>query len=223
VQFADTPGFVANTAGSVQTTGAGKVLGLPPGYVATFPGEIRFLVGARDGVLLAQQTAANLHATVGTVVSVERPGLPRVRFTVQGVVDLPAADSLFQAVGVPPGSAPQAPPSTSLGSGTAPPARFKVCGREEASDCAKAPPSHQESGSGIFQGGKKRKTEGTVVLMVIVGADGLPRDIRVTRSLGHGLDEEAIKAVKKWKFKPGTVQGRAVPVQINVVANFRLY
>lgn len=61
------------------------------------------------------------------------------------------------------------------------------------------------------------------MLMVIVGADGLPRDIRVTRSLGHGRDEEAIKAVKKWKFKPGTVQGRAVPVQINVVANFRLY
>jgi len=59
--------------------------------------------------------------------------------------------------------------------------------------------------------------------MVIVGADGLPRDIRVTRSLGHGLAEEAIKAVKKWKFKPGTVQSRPVPVQINVVANFRLY
>ena len=86
------------------------MLGLPPGYTAAFPGEIRFLLGARSGVLLAQQTAANLHATVGTMISVGRQGLPPLRVRVQGIVDLPAADSMFQAVGVPPGAAPQAPP-----------------------------------------------------------------------------------------------------------------
>jgi putative ABC transport system permease protein len=110
VGYAPATGFTASTVGTVQTTGPGQVLGLPPGYTASFPGQIRFLLGARSGVLLAQQTAANLHATVGTMISVGRQGLPPLRVRVQGIVDLPAADSMFQAVGVPPGAAPQAPP-----------------------------------------------------------------------------------------------------------------
>src|SRR5690349_8073453 len=110
VGYAPATGFTAATAGTVQTTGPGQVLGLPPGYTASFPGEIRFLLGAHSGVLLAQQTAANLHATVGSMISVGRQGLPPLHVRVQGIVDLPAADSMFQAVGVPPGAAPQAPP-----------------------------------------------------------------------------------------------------------------
>lgn len=110
VGYADTTGLTTSGAGTVQTTGKGVVLALPPGYAAAFPGEIRFLLGAREGVLLAQQTAANLHAAVGTIVNVGRAGLPPLRVRVQGIVDLPAADSLFQAVGAPAGSAPQAPP-----------------------------------------------------------------------------------------------------------------
>src|SRR5690348_9433285 len=110
VGYAPTTGFTASVGGTVQTTGPGQVLGVPPGYTAAFPGEIRFLLGARSGVLLAQQTAANLHATVGTIVSVGRRGQLPLRIRVAGIVDLPAADSLFQAVGVPPGAAPQAPP-----------------------------------------------------------------------------------------------------------------
>src|SRR5437773_1295029 len=93
-------GAVAGIAAAVE------VLGLPPGYAASFRGEIRFLLGARSGVLLAQQTAANLHATVGSMISVGRQGLPPLHVRVQGIVDLPAADPMFQAVGVPPGAAP---------------------------------------------------------------------------------------------------------------------
>ena len=110
VGYAPTTGLTAKAGGTVQTTGPGQVLGLPPGYAAAFPGEIRFLLGARSGVLIAQQTAANLHATVGTVISIGRRGRPPLQVRVAGVVDLPAADSLFQAVGTPPGAAPQAPP-----------------------------------------------------------------------------------------------------------------
>jgi putative ABC transport system permease protein len=110
VGYATTTGFTSKTGGTVQTTGPGKVLGLPPGYAATFPGEIRYLVGAHDGVLLTQQTAANLHAGVGSVVSVGRPQLPPFTERVVGVVDLPAADSMFQAIGLTAGSGPAAPP-----------------------------------------------------------------------------------------------------------------
>ncbi|MGZ4150283.1 MAG: FtsX-like permease family protein [Actinomycetota bacterium] len=110
VSFAETPGFSAKTSGTLQSTGSGKVLGLPPTYAATFPDELRYLLGAPSGVLLAQQTAANLHATVGTVVRIRRPGLPAADEKVAGIVDLPYGDSLFQTIGAPAGAAPTAPP-----------------------------------------------------------------------------------------------------------------
>jgi putative ABC transport system permease protein len=110
VGYADAAGFSARTGGTVQTTGPGKVLGLGPQYRRQFPAEIRPLIGAPDGVLVAQQTAANLRVTVGDRVTIRRVGLPSLMVPVDGIIDLPYADSLFQAVGVPPGGAPQAPP-----------------------------------------------------------------------------------------------------------------
>jgi putative ABC transport system permease protein len=106
VLFARTSGLSATSGGTTQTTGPGRVLGLPPRYEKAFPGELRVLAGRGAGVLLAQQTAANLHARPGSVVRIG--GGPTVR--VDGIVDLPAADSLFQRVGAPPGSQASAPP-----------------------------------------------------------------------------------------------------------------
>jgi periplasmic protein TonB len=70
---------------------------------------------------------------------------------------------------------------------------------------------------------REAKLQGTCVLGLIVGADGKPRDIRVIRSLGMGLDEKAIAAVGKWMFAPATKDGNAVPVQISVQVSFKLY
>ncbi|UTI66271.1 ABC transporter permease [Paraconexibacter antarcticus] len=61
-------------------------------------------------MLLAQQTAANLHAKPGDTVRIGRAGLPAASVRVDGVVDLPQADSFFQQVGAPVGAQPQAPP-----------------------------------------------------------------------------------------------------------------
>jgi putative ABC transport system permease protein len=99
---------------SLQTTGAGQVLGLPSTYALDFPGQLRILAGTDTGVLVAQQTAANLHVGVGDAVAVARPGLPDAQLTVQGVVDLPQADTLFQAVGAPAGAQATAPPDNIL-------------------------------------------------------------------------------------------------------------
>jgi protein TonB len=70
---------------------------------------------------------------------------------------------------------------------------------------------------------RQAKYQGTVVLWVIVGADGRPHDMRVERSLGMGLDQKAIDAVRTWKFEPARKDGHPVAVQINVEVNFRLY
>jgi len=117
VGYFTTPGFQATTSGpsgaTVQTTGAGKVLGLGDGYRDAFPAEIRNLVGS-GSTMLAQQTAANLHAVPRSIVTINRPGLTPVQVKVDAIVDLPLADSLFQKVGAVTGTAPQAPPDNVL-------------------------------------------------------------------------------------------------------------
>ena len=70
---------------------------------------------------------------------------------------------------------------------------------------------------------RKAKYQGVCVLWLVVGPDGRPRDIKVARSLGLGLDEKAIEAVKNWKFEPAMKDGKPVAVQINVEVNFHLY
>jgi len=71
--------------------------------------------------------------------------------------------------------------------------------------------------------GRKAKVQGEAVLEIVVGADGRVRDARVIRSLGFGLDQEAIKTVKTWRFEPGKKQGQNVDVRVQVVVDFRLY
>jgi periplasmic protein TonB len=70
---------------------------------------------------------------------------------------------------------------------------------------------------------RNAKTQGTCVLWLIVDANGNPRDIRVVRGLGFGLDARAIAAVKQWRFQPAMKDGRPVNVQISVEVGFRLY
>ena len=113
VYYGRTSGF-STTGATTQTTGPGVVLGIPDSYARTFPAELRPLAGSATGVLIVQQTAANLHALPGDTVSIGRAGLSPARVRASGVVDLPQADSLFQKVGAPVGSQPSAPPDNVL-------------------------------------------------------------------------------------------------------------
>jgi TonB family protein len=70
---------------------------------------------------------------------------------------------------------------------------------------------------------RKVKQMGVVVLYLVVGPDGKPRDVRVVRALGLGLDEKAIEAVKSWRFEPALKDGKPVAVSVNVEVNFHLY
>jgi TonB family protein len=65
--------------------------------------------------------------------------------------------------------------------------------------------------------------QATTVLWLVVGPDGLPRNIRIQRPSGMGLDEQAVIAVQRWRFEPAKKDGQPVPVMINVEVNFRLY
>ena len=115
VRYADVPSLVAKTGRTVQTTGTATVLAISPNYKENFPAEIATMLGATDGVLVAQQTAANLHISVGDLVTIQRAArLPPVEVRIDGIISLPDAASLFQKVGAPIGASPQAPPDNVL-------------------------------------------------------------------------------------------------------------
>jgi len=70
---------------------------------------------------------------------------------------------------------------------------------------------------------RKAKYQGVVVLWLVIGADGRPREIKVARPLGMGLDQKAVEAVRTWRFEPARKDDKPVAVQMNVEVSFRLY
>jgi protein TonB len=71
---------------------------------------------------------------------------------------------------------------------------------------------------------RRAKYEGAVIINLIVDANGNPQQVRVSRSLGMGLDEKALEAVKQYKFKPAKDKtGKPVPVYMSVEIDFHLY
>jgi TonB family protein len=69
---------------------------------------------------------------------------------------------------------------------------------------------------------RSAKYSGTVLLKVIVDVDGLAKNVEVVNSLGMGLDEQAVLAIQRWKFKPGEKDGVPVPVMATIEVNFKL-
>jgi protein TonB len=71
---------------------------------------------------------------------------------------------------------------------------------------------------------KQNRIEGSVGLEVVVQSDGTVGDVRVKRSLDavYGLDQQAVKAMKQWEFRPGMKDGKPVAVRVAVEMNFSL-
>ena len=70
---------------------------------------------------------------------------------------------------------------------------------------------------------RRAKFQGICVVSVIVDAQGNPQRVQVVRHLGMGLDQKAVDAVKQYRFKPATLQGKPVPVEVNIEVTFRIY
>jgi periplasmic protein TonB len=69
---------------------------------------------------------------------------------------------------------------------------------------------------------RKAKWQGTVQLSIVIDENGHPRDPKVTKALGLGLDQKAIEAVEKWLFKPGMKDGKPVAVYATIEVTFHL-
>jgi len=94
---------------------------------------------------------------------------------------------------------------------------FRIGGSVSAPSCLYCPdPEFSDEA-------RKARYQGVVVLWAVVDEEGRARDIRVSRSLGMGLDEQAIRAVQNWRFKPAERYGKPVPVYMTIEVNFRLF
>lgn len=141
--------------------------------------------------------------------------------------------------------APPAPPTVSQGSGIGGGAGSGVgSGIGPGSGSGLGPGSGGGTGGGVYQPGSgvtlprvlrevkpqytadamRAKIQGTVLISCVVRPDGSVSDIRVVRSLDpvFGLDEEAVKAARAWRFVPGTRMGEPVAVQISIELTFTL-
>ncbi len=80
----------------------------------------------------------------------------------------------------------------------------------------------QKTAPEYTEAARQAKLEGTVGVRLIVNADGEPEDAYVLRSLGLGLDQEAVAAVRNWRFAPGMKDGKMVAVVTDVDVPFHL-
>jgi protein TonB len=70
---------------------------------------------------------------------------------------------------------------------------------------------------------RKAKFQGVVTVSIVVDAQGRPQNVHVTRGVGMGLDEKAMEAVRQYRFKPGTENGKPVATYLNVEVNFEIF
>ena len=85
------------------------------------------------------------------------------------------------------------------------------------------PPKSVYAPNPLYDDHARKKKNGTVILAMIVTAEGTVRDVKVIKSLDPGLEKQAIAAVRTWKFEPATKDGKPVAVHLKTESDFRLY
>jgi len=105
----------------------------------------------------------------------------------------------------------------------APTALAKMCSAKNPPPCATPPRVVFSPDPGFSNQARKAKYQGTCTLMIVVSAEGRITNIRVVSPVGMGLDQKAIDALKRWRFKPAMQDGKPVPVEMAVEVDFHLY
>src|SRR4029077_5248684 len=86
----------------------------------------------------------------------------------------------------------------------------------------KAPVAVKKSEPNYTDVARKAHVSGVVIVEAIIDESGNVDNVKVIKGLPMGLSEEAVAAVRKWKFRPGTMNGEPVPVIFNLTVNFTL-
>ena len=103
------------------------------------------------------------------------------------------------------------------------PAQERVeCRSADQRDCVQRPEIRKQVAPKYSKKARETGIEGKVVLLCTVGVDGRAHDIKVAHSLDRELDENAVNALKKYRFRPATINGKAVPYDISIETRFSL-
>lgn len=86
----------------------------------------------------------------------------------------------------------------------------------------KAPVVIQRTEPGYTEEARKARVSGIVIAELVIDRTGTVKDVRILKPLPFGLSESATDAIRKWTFRPGTLNGRPVDVIFNVTVNFNL-
>jgi TonB family protein len=206
--------------------GGGNKMKEPPRQ-AEMPGKDKITVPVEKKPQLEQKVAKN-----------EPPPIEQLNIPAKTLAA--AQDSLPGAIEAPPG-----PPTLSQGSGSGGGAGTgSGSGIGPGTGSGLGPGSGGNTGGGVYRPGNgvtlprvlvekrpnytsdamRAKVQGVVVLECVVRPDGTVGDVQVIRSLDStfGLDQEAVKAAKQWRFAPGTRMGEPVPVLISIELTFTL-
>lgn len=89
-------------------------------------------------------------------------------------------------------------------------------------DCLSAPRVISSSPPTYSEEARKAKIEGDCIVSMVIDDKGNPNNLHVVSSLGMGLDERAIEAIKKWKFEPAFKDGKPVAAKLTVQVSFHL-
>lgn len=85
-----------------------------------------------------------------------------------------------------------------------------------------APKAYSTPDPAYTESARARKISGQSMLGMVVDSQGRPSSVMIFKSLEPGLDENAVKAVRTWKFHPATKDGQPMPVLINIEMNFQV-
>jgi protein TonB len=70
---------------------------------------------------------------------------------------------------------------------------------------------------------RDKKFSGKVQVYFWVGKDGIPSHLKIIRGVGYGLDENAVEAIRQYRFKPATLNGEPVIVDMYIDVNFQIF
>jgi TonB family protein len=120
-----------------------------------------------------------------------------------------------------PGATSAAPANSSgeasTGAGTAPADAGQI---KQVGGGVKAPVVIKQPEPEFSEEARHKPMNATVTVSLIVDQRGMPQNVHVTRGVGMGLDENAVKAVKQYRFKPAMENGKPVAVYLNVMVHF---
>lgn len=90
------------------------------------------------------------------------------------------------------------------------------------SEVGRAPELIEQVEPDYSEEGRIGRSQGTVAIRVEIDETGVPRNLQVVRTLGLGLDENALEAVRQWRFRPARQNGRPVACRVTYEINFTL-